>query len=74
MRFSDYSQEDSQEFLTFLLDGLHTELNVAKSVTESSALVHTVENPDHKVICIYRTSSKNSALLIIRHPLPNNRK
>lgn len=43
-RFSDYSQEDSQEFLTFLLDGLHTELNVAKAVTESTALLRTVEN------------------------------
>ena len=26
-RFSGFSQEDSQEFLTFLLDGLHEDLN-----------------------------------------------
>ena len=28
-RFSGYSQEDSQEFLTYLLDGLHEDLNKA---------------------------------------------
>lgn len=33
-RFSGYSQEDSQEFLTFLLDGLHEGVNVAAGMTD----------------------------------------
>ena len=29
-RFSDYSQQDSHEFITFLLDALHEDLNRIK--------------------------------------------
>ncbi|XP_054288185.1 ubiquitin carboxyl-terminal hydrolase 2 [Macrosteles quadrilineatus] len=34
-RFSGYSQHDAQEFLKYLLEGLHQELNRAKSVHDS---------------------------------------
>ena len=50
-RFSGYSQEDSQEFLTFLLDGLHQGVNFATGLTpELSKTVETMEGvSDDKV-------------------------
>lgn len=48
-RFADYNQQDSQEFLTFLLDGLHEDLNRIKSkpATEKPDSDGTV--PDQKI-------------------------
>ena len=30
-QFSGYNQQDSQEFMSFLLDGLHEDLNLVKT-------------------------------------------
>ena len=45
-RFSGYSQQDSQEFLGFLLDGLHEDLNRVRKKPYTTTPDETGERPD----------------------------
>lgn len=50
-RFGGYSQQDSQEFLGFLLDGLHEDLNRVKNKPYTETPDETGERPD-KIVSI----------------------
>lgn len=56
-RFNGYSQQDSQEFLGFLLDGLHEDLNRVLNKPYTKTPDETGKRPD-KVVS-YTHFSKN---------------
>ncbi len=45
-RFVGYEQHDSQEFLTYALDGLHTELNRVEKPVKKEPNNNETENAD----------------------------
>ena len=49
-RFAGYSQEDAQEFLTCLLDGLHEGMNRVKKKTYVSMSLENAESWNDKLI------------------------
>jgi ubiquitin C-terminal hydrolase len=54
-RFSGNSQEDAQEFLTYLLDGLHEDLNKANGIVTNQLKrkLSEVENGSEEQVTIF---------------------
>ena len=48
-RFAGYSEEDAQEFITFLLDGLHEDLNKIKKKSYVRMTIDGEEDMSDKV-------------------------
>lgn len=65
-RFVSRTQEDAQEFLTFLLDGLHEDLNKATGLTEDLQLMLTkTENTSIDQVYIYEGVHLSISLILL---------